>query len=63
MNRLFTRYPWLCFLLAIVVIANNYLKFAPGQASEGPMSWVVPGILIFLGCMGYLARKFMPGGF
>ena len=55
-NRIFNRYPFLFFVVAALVIANNLFKFAPAQVLRGTLGIVVPIILIIFGTLGYIAK-------
>lgn len=53
--RVFTKYPFLFFVLAAVLLLNNYLHFAPLTIS-GKNLFIVSGVLIFMGAMGYAMK-------
>lgn len=52
-NRLFFRFPWLFFVLAIFLIVNNIFTWFPESVLNGPVKFIVPGVLIFFGAAGY----------
>mgnify|MGYP003582501718 CR=1 FL=1 len=54
--RLFKRYPWLLIALGLVLIANNFLKFAPAQVLQAPLSYIVPLLMIVIGVGFYVVQ-------
>lgn len=54
--RLFKRFPWLFITLGLVLIANNFLKFAPAQVMQPPMNYLVPIVLIVIGAGLYVVK-------
>jgi len=55
-NRVFTKYPWLFFALAIFLVANNFFNWFPHQVLNGLAKYIVPGALIGFGAMAYLRK-------
>lgn len=51
--RIFKRFPWLFFALAIVLIANNYFAFDPNQVLSKPLNIIVPAVFILMGAGFY----------
>ncbi|WP_447642812.1 MULTISPECIES: hypothetical protein [Chitinophagaceae] len=58
MRKLFISYPWLFFALAAYVIINDYYKFFR-PVNDGFTRYLVPGVLIAFGAMGYFRRWYI----
>ncbi|MFL9835699.1 hypothetical protein [Chryseobacterium terrae] len=54
---LFKRFPWLFILLALVIVANNILKFAPAQVMQAPLSYIIPVVFFVIGILGYIIKS------